>query len=64
MYLIKRISDGMWLMGHMRGSCGVPTRIWCEHPQDALPFATPIPAEVLANLIGGCVVVYKAAKEG
>ena len=64
MYLIKRVSDDMWLMGFMRAGCGVPTCIWGEHLRDALPFDSIYPAEALAKEIGGCVVIFRDIKEG
>lgn len=62
MYLIKRMADGMWLMGYWRGGCPVPTCIWGERLRDALPFTAQYAAEMLAREIGGCVVVFAQVK--
>ena len=64
MYFIKRQSDDMWLLGHMRLGCLRPTCVWGENFRDALPIDRLSDAEALARRIGGCTVVFMAIKEG
>lgn len=64
MYFIKRLLDDMWLMGYMRGGCNVPTCIWSLRIRDAMPFDSQFNAEKMARQIGGCVVIFRAVKEG
>lgn len=64
MYFIKRQSDDMWLMGHMKLGCLRPTCVWGEDFRDALPIEQLSDAEVLARRIGGCTIVFRTPKEG
>lgn len=62
-YLIRRGSDGMWLINTMESVCPVPTCLWGERKQDAKVFDSLYRAEKLSRRIGGCVVVC-CAREG
>ena len=62
-YLIRRGSDGMWLINLMESGCPVPTCLWGERKQDAKVFDSLYRAEKLSRRIGGCTVVC-CAREG
>lgn len=62
-YLIRRGSDGMWLINLMKSGCPVPTCLWGERKQDAKVFDSLYRAETLSRRIGGCTVVC-CAREG
>ena len=64
MFFIKRQSDDMWLLGHMRLGCLRPTCVWGKDFRDALPIEKLYDAETLARRIGGCAIVYRPIKEG
>lgn len=64
MYFIKRQSDDMWLMGHMKLGCLQPTCVWSENICDALPIKTLEEAQTLARRIGGCTIIFRSIKEG
>ena len=59
MYFIKRNSDDMWLIGHMRSACGAPTCIWGEHFEDALPFEHLDDATLMSKWIGGVSIIFR-----
>lgn len=63
MYFIYKPTEDMWLLGHQPGGCGVPTCIWGTRIQDALPFVHRATAEIIAEEIGYCEIVYEECAE-
>lgn len=64
MFIIRRIEDGMWLVGYIRSTCPVPTCLWGQRWEDARLFESQWEAEAMARKCGGEAVLLRPREEG